>query len=102
MNHLAFRSALAKVLGPASQVANPGVSIYDSAKQQEKQMSNGKHSFRRGQRVRIAPEWRDPGDEKIEWVVQEVTGDRLLIEAQVDLRIKPTQRVLASMVEPIN
>ena len=58
-------------------------------------------SIQVGQCVRIAPGFRDPGDEHIEWIVLESNGDRLVIEAQVAMNLKPTQTVRASMVEAV-
>lgn len=59
-----------------------------------------KTTIKTGDRLTIRPQWRDPGDESIEWLaVEDEDGGRVLIEAQVDLPIKPTQRVAVEMVE---
>lgn len=50
-------------------------------------------------RLRITPEWRDPGDDGILWTVIEDNGQRLLIEAQLGLAINPRQVVRRDMVE---
>lgn len=56
--------------------------------------------FRIGDKVRIKPEWRDAGDNEIEWiVVGEEEKGRVDIQPQIDLPIKPTQTVDVSMIE---
>lgn len=57
-------------------------------------------TIKTGDSLTIRQQWRDPGDESIEWLaVEDEDGGRVLIEAQVDLPIKPTQRVSVEMVE---
>ena len=53
-----------------------------------------------GDRVRIRPEWRDDTREgDVEYVVVEERGNRLLVEAQLGMKINPTQNVRRGMVE---
>jgi hypothetical protein len=57
-------------------------------------------TIRRGDRVRIRPEWQDPGDDRFEWIaVEDEDGGRVLIQPQLGMRINPTQVVLVSMLE---
>lgn len=52
-----------------------------------------------GQTVKFKPEWQDKGDEGITFVVREVNGDRLIVEALLGLPINPTQVVSADMLQ---
>jgi len=53
-----------------------------------------------GDRVRIRPEWRDdPREGDVEYVVVEERGNRLLVEAQLGMKINPRQNVRRGMVE---
>lgn len=54
-----------------------------------------------GDRVAIKPEWRDAGDELLEWVVvgAEEKG-RVDIQAQLGMRFNPIQTVRTEMIEP--
>jgi hypothetical protein len=57
-------------------------------------------SIRKGDVVRIQPEWSDPGDETISWVAAEdQDGGRVRIMAQLGLPLNPTQVVLVEWVE---
>ncbi|MCF7854910.1 MAG: hypothetical protein K9N51_08935 [Candidatus Pacebacteria bacterium] len=57
-------------------------------------------TFKSGDIVRIRTQWRDPGDEEIDWVcLEDESGSRVLIEAQLPMRIKPAQRVRTDMIE---
>ena len=58
--------------------------------------------IRKGDRVRIRPEWRDPGDDQFVWVATEdEDGGRVRISpANIGLAILPTQVVDTSMLEP--
>ena len=56
--------------------------------------------FKAGDVVKIRPQWQDPGDDSIDWIcLEDEDGGRVLIEAQVSMRIKPTQRVGTEMIE---
>lgn len=56
--------------------------------------------IRRGDVVRLKPEWQDKGDDMIVFIaLEDEDGGRVLIEAQVDMKLKPTQRVRTDMLE---
>jgi len=55
--------------------------------------------IKKGDRVVFKPEWQDAGDENIVFLAIEDEEDgRVLVEAQVDLPIKPTQLIETRMV----
>ena len=57
-------------------------------------------TFKSGDIVRIRPQWQDPGDDDIDWVcLEDEEGGRVLIEVQLPMNIKPTQRVRTHMIE---
>ena len=68
---------------------------------EERGMLGKRERFTVGQLVTIKPEWQDPGDESILWVVLEDNGPRLIIEAQLGLTINPQQIVTREMVESV-
>lgn len=56
-----------------------------------------------GDRVRIKPEWQDPGDAAIVWtVVGPPEKGRVDIQAELGLPINPVQTVEIHMVEPVD
>jgi hypothetical protein len=56
--------------------------------------------FKANDIVGIRSEWRDPGDDEIDFVcLEDEDGGRVLIEAQLPLPIKPTQVVRTDMIE---
>jgi hypothetical protein len=59
--------------------------------------------IRKGQQVRIRPEWQDPGDDDYIWIaLEDEDGGRALIQTQIPgMRILPTQRVNVGMVEAL-
>ena len=58
--------------------------------------------IRHGDKVRIKPEWQDPGDDTIEWIaIEDENSGRVRIEPQLDLTFKPNQVVTTDMVERI-
>ena len=58
--------------------------------------------IRRGDHLRIRPEWRDEGDETFDWVaLEDEDGGRVLIAPRMDLPIQPRQAVTTDMVERI-
>jgi hypothetical protein len=57
-------------------------------------------NIRKGDRLRIKPEWRDQGDEKIVWIaIEDEDGGRVRIQPQLDMPIRPNQVVTTEMVE---
>jgi hypothetical protein len=59
-----------------------------------------KRIIRKGDRLRIKPEWRDEGDEEIVWIaIEDEDGGRVRIQPQLDMPIKPNQVVTTDMVE---
>jgi hypothetical protein len=64
--------------------------------------SNDTQPLRVGDRVRIAPQFQDPGDDEFERIVIEAPEDctRVLVETRIPgLQLNPTERVEASMLE---
>ncbi len=62
-----------------------------------------KRSIKRGDRIRIRPEWRDPGDEEFVWIaLKDEDGGRVRIAALMDLPILPHQIVTTDMIEHEN
>jgi hypothetical protein len=62
-------------------------------------MDNGGHMIRKGQQVRIKPEWQDAGDENLVFVaVQDEDGGRVRIEALAGMRINPQYVVTVEMI----
>jgi hypothetical protein len=59
--------------------------------------------IRKGQHVRICPEWQDPGDDDYTWIaLEDEGGGRALVQPQIPgMRILPTQRVNVGMVEAL-
>ena len=57
---------------------------------------------RRGDRVRIRPEWQDPGDDEFTWVaLEDEDGGRVRIAPVMpDLCIPPNYVVTTDMIEP--
>ena len=56
--------------------------------------------IRRGDRIAIRPEWRDPGDGDVQWVaLEDEDGGRVRIQPLLDLPIRPNQVVTTGMVE---
>ncbi len=57
--------------------------------------------IRKGQSVTIKPEYRDAGDERIEWVaIEDEDGGRVLIEAvNTGMLINPSQVVLTEWLQ---
>ena len=63
--------------------------------------SKGTMPLKVGDRVRIVPEWQDPGDDQYERLVIEAPVDstRVLIRALIpDMTIQPTEWIEASML----
>jgi len=61
-----------------------------------------KRPIRRGDRLRIRPEWRDAGDEAFDWfALEDEDGGRVLIAPLIDLPIPPRQVVTTDMIERI-
>lgn len=55
-----------------------------------------------GDRVRILPQFQDPGDDQITFIaVNDEVDGRVMIEAQLDMTVNPTQVVLTSMLGAI-
>jgi len=59
--------------------------------------------IKKGDEVKIKPEWRDPGDEGLRWLaIEDEDGGRVRIEPQIDgLAFKPNQVVSAGMLEVV-
>ena len=56
--------------------------------------------FRRGDRIRIRPEWQDPGDDEFGWVaVEDEDGGRVRVMALLDLPFPGTEVVTIDMIE---
>ena len=56
--------------------------------------------IKRGDVLRIRPEWQDPGDDDFTWVaVEDEDGGRVRISALMDTPIVPSQVVTTAMVE---
>lgn len=56
--------------------------------------------FKKGNIVKIKPEFQGPGEDSIIYVVlEDEDGGRTLIEAQIDMSIKPTERIETSRIE---
>lgn len=56
--------------------------------------------FKVGDKVRIKPEWQDPGDDEFVWiVVEDEDRGRVAIQVQLGLPINPWERVDVSMIE---
>lgn len=50
-------------------------------------------------KLRILPQWQDDGDEDIVFVaLEDEAGERVLIEARLDMPIRPTQVVQTAWV----
>jgi copper(I)-binding protein len=60
-------------------------------------MSN-EQPLQKGQQVKIKAEFQDAGDDKVETVVLEDRGDRVLVEHRVGLAINPTECIQKSML----
>lgn len=59
--------------------------------------------IRRGDKVRIRPEFQDDGDNRIEWIaVDDEDGGRVRIQPQLGLEINPTQVVAVGAVERLD
>ena len=57
--------------------------------------------IKKGQRVRIRPEWQDPGDDQITWIAAEdEDGGRVLIIAQLGMRMNPSYRIEVNKLHP--
>lgn len=64
------------------------------------QNTGAKAMIRRGDKVRIKPEFQDPGDDSVEWVaLEDEDGGRVRIQPQLGLEINPNQVVEVSMLE---
>jgi hypothetical protein len=58
------------------------------------------HSFKKGDLVKIRPEWQDTGDEGIEWVcLDDEDGGRVCIQPKLGMSIDPNQVVSVDMIE---
>jgi hypothetical protein len=58
------------------------------------------NSFKKGDLVKIRPEWQDPGDENIEWFcLEDEDGGRVRIQPKLGLPIDPNQVVSINMIE---
>ncbi len=58
--------------------------------------------IKRGDHVRIKPEWRDPGDEEYIWIaIENEDGGRVRIAPIMDLPIPPNHVVTTEMVERV-
>lgn len=56
--------------------------------------------IRKGDVVRILPEWQDAGDDQVQWIaVEDESKGRVTIQAQFGLPINPQQVVMVSMLE---
>jgi hypothetical protein len=56
--------------------------------------------FKVGDKIRIKPEWQDPGDDLYVWIViEDEDGGRVAIQPQLGLRLNPCERVNTSMIE---
>lgn len=59
-------------------------------------------TIRRGDHLRIRPDWRDEGDETFDWfALEDEDGGRVLIAPRMDLPIPPCQVVTTDMIERI-
>ena len=59
--------------------------------------------IRRGNLLRIRPEWRDEGDEDFVWIaLEDEDGGRVPIAPLMDLSIPPRQVVTTDMIEKID
>lgn len=62
-----------------------------------------KRPIKRGDRIRIRPEWRDPGDDDFIWIaLEDEGGGRVRIAALMDWPIPPHQVVTTNMIEHEN
>jgi hypothetical protein len=58
------------------------------------------HSFKKGDLVKIRPEWQDAGDEGIEWVcLEDGDGGRVRIQPKLGLPVVLNQVVSVDMFE---
>ncbi len=63
-------------------------------------LESNRRRIRRGERVRIKPEWQDAGDDEIEWIaLEDEDGGRVRIQPQLDLPILPNEVVSVAMLE---
>jgi hypothetical protein len=63
-------------------------------------MKNTPTPIRHGDRVRIKPEWQDPGDDEFVWTaVENEAGGRVRIRPVMDLQIPPSYVVTTEMIE---
>lgn len=59
--------------------------------------------IRPGDRVTFKPEWRDEGDEDIDFVaVENDDGGRVRVEAKLSLPFNPQSTVHLDMIETVN
>ena len=57
-------------------------------------------TIQRGDRIRIKPEWRDPGDEEFIWMaLEDENGGRVRIAPVMELPYLPNQVVTTDMIE---
>jgi hypothetical protein len=57
-------------------------------------------TFKKGDLVKIRPEWQDHGDETLEWFCLEDEDDgRVCIQPKLGLPIEPNQVVSVDMIE---
>jgi len=58
--------------------------------------------FKKGDHIKIRPEWQDAGDDKIEWIcLEDEDGGRVRIQPLLDLSMNPNQVVTAEMIEHV-
>ena len=61
---------------------------------------HARRPIRRGDRIRIRPEWQDPGDADIEWIaIEDEDGGRVRIAPLLDLPFPGNQVVTTEMIE---
>ncbi|MBI1347130.1 hypothetical protein GC163_12670 [bacterium] len=65
-------------------------------------MSAENDKIRKGDRIRIRPEWQDPGDDKFVWFAcEDEDGGRVLVECHNGMNIIPTQVVKVEWIEKV-
>jgi hypothetical protein len=58
------------------------------------------HTIRKGDRVRIKPEWQDDGDDEIVWIaIEDEDRGHVRIQPQLDMPIRPNQVVTTGMLD---
>lgn len=87
----------------ASKGSGESVSDTEPGKKPEKKTEAPpklKQPVKSGQEVKIKKEWQDAGDDKVKWIaVSDEDNGMVMIQPQVDMPFKPTQRVKVEWLE---